>query len=267
MTIAYDAAGDGPAVVLLHSGVCDRRMWDPQWPVLAAAGYRVVRCDLRGYGDTPPATERYSDAADVSDLMDALGLDQVAFIGSSYGGKVSLEVAALHPDRVAALALLCSARPELASLAGETPYGGPGPELMAFGAQEDELLEAGDVEGAVDLNVRTWLGPEASDRVREQVHDMQRHAFGLQLTAEDVERDDPEVDLSAIHAPSLVVSGGRDLADFRQIAVELSGLLAGASHVELPWAGHLPSLERPADVTAMLVDFLTVRFTRPVTAS
>ena len=257
MTIAYDAAGDGPAVVLLHSAVCDRRMWDPQWPVLAEAGYRVVRCDLRGYGDTPPATERYSDAGDVRDLMDALGLERAALIGSSYGGKVSLEVAAQQPDRITALALLCSARQ------GHEP----GPALKAFGAEEDALLAAGDVEGAVDLNVRTWLGPEASDQVRERVRDMQQHAFDLQLGAEDVERDDPGVDLSAIRAPSLVVSGGHDLADFRQIAAELSGLLTGASRVDLPWAGHLPSLERPADVTAMLVDFLTVRVTRLVSES
>ncbi|MET9064505.1 alpha/beta fold hydrolase [Streptosporangium sandarakinum] len=48
MTLSYDMAGDGPALVLLHSGVCDRRMWDPQWPALLDAGYQVVRCDFRG---------------------------------------------------------------------------------------------------------------------------------------------------------------------------------------------------------------------------
>jgi 3-oxoadipate enol-lactonase len=57
--VTYDVAGTGPALVLLHSTVCDRRMWDPQWPVLADAGYRVVRCDFRGYGETPvPTLER-----------------------------------------------------------------------------------------------------------------------------------------------------------------------------------------------------------------
>ena len=96
------------------------------------------------------------------------------------------------------------------------------------------------------------------------------HGFAAKptLTGEKVVlRPFNDGDLSAIRAPSLVVSGGHDLADFRQIAAELSGLLTGASHVDLPWAGHLPSLERPADVTAMLVDFLTVRVTRPVSES
>jgi pimeloyl-ACP methyl ester carboxylesterase len=51
--LAYDAAGTGPTAVLLHSAVCDRRMWDPQWPVLAEVGYRVMRCEFRGFGSTP----------------------------------------------------------------------------------------------------------------------------------------------------------------------------------------------------------------------
>lgn len=58
VTIAYDVAGHGPAVVLLHSTVCDRRMWDPQVPALADAGYRVVRCDLRGFSVPGPGRTR-----------------------------------------------------------------------------------------------------------------------------------------------------------------------------------------------------------------
>jgi 3-oxoadipate enol-lactonase len=255
VTIAYDVAGEGPAVVLLHSGVCDRRMWDPQWPALAQAGYRVVRGDLRGFGDTPAGTVPYADSTDVRELMDELGLERAALVGSSYGGKVSLEIAAQWPDRVTALHLLCSARP------GHEP----GPQLRAFGAREDELLEAGDVAGAVDLNVATFLGPEASDEVRDQVREMQRRAFDIQLAAGDVELEAPRIDLAAVRAPSLVVSGALDLPDFRQIATELSGLLPEASQVELPWAGHLPSLERPAEVTQLLIRFLSVRVTRPVT--
>ena len=86
--------------MLVHSTVCDRRMWDPQWPVLAEAGYRVVRGDFRGFGDTPAADRPYTDAGDVRDLMDALDIAQAALIGSSYGGTVSVEIAARWPDRV-----------------------------------------------------------------------------------------------------------------------------------------------------------------------
>ena len=247
MTIAHDVAGNGPPLLLLHSAVCDRRIWDPQWPVLAEAGYKVVRGDFRGFGDTPAAGRPYTDAGDVRDLMDALGIDRAALIGSSYGGRVAVEIAARWPDRVTAMALIC------AGLPGHEP----GPELRAFGQREEELLEAGDVAAAVDLNVATWLGPQASPATREKVREMQQRAFDLQLAAAgEFELPPAEVDLSAVRAPCLALSGAHDLPDFRAIAASLPGLLPAARHVELPWAGHLPSLERPGEVTPLLTGFL-----------
>ena len=118
-------------------------------------------------------------------------------------------------------------------------------------------MEAGDITGAVELNVDTWLGPDADDTAREAVRQMQRHAFEVQLAATaEFEPITAEFDLSAIHAPCLALSGGHDMADFRQIAARLPGLLTDAHHVELPWAGHLPSLERPSAVADLLVGFL-----------
>ncbi|MFY1670475.1 alpha/beta fold hydrolase [Plantactinospora sp. WMMB334] len=248
MTLFHDVDGAGPAVLLLHSSVCDRRMWDPQWLTLRDAGYQVIRCDFRGFGETPMPDRPYSEARDVRDLLDDLGVQQVAVVAASHGGRVALEVAARWPARVSAMALLCPGMP------GHRP----GPELRAFARREDELIEAGDLAAAVALNVATWLGPEADDATRDRVHDMQRHAFEVQLAAaEDVPQLDlGEPDLGQITAPCLAVSGRHDLPDFRQIAARLPELLPTARHVELPWAGHLPSLERPAEVTALLVDFL-----------
>ncbi|MFE1417025.1 alpha/beta fold hydrolase [Streptomyces sp. NPDC085524] len=247
MTLAYDTTGDGPTLVLLHSAACDRRMWDPQWSALAGAGYRVVRPDFRGFGESPLQDRRHNDAEDVLDLLDSLGVEQAVLVGSSYGGRVAVEIAARRPERVSAMMLLCSGLP------GHEP----GAELQAFGEREDELLEAGDVAGAVELNLDTWLGPDADEGVREQVRVMQRLSFDVQLAApEGAGRRAVEIDLSAVKAPCLAVSGGHDVADFREIAARLPGLLSDARHLELPWAGHLPSLERPAVVTDLLLGFL-----------
>jgi pimeloyl-ACP methyl ester carboxylesterase len=247
MTLSHDVAGTGPTVVLLHSMVCDRRMWDPQVPVLTAAGYRVLRCDLRGFGETPVPDGPYSDAEDVVELLDRLDVHDTALVGSSGGGRVALEVAARWPRRVTSLTLLCSA------LGGHEPSA----ELRAFSEREDPLIEAGDLDAATELNVDLWLGPYASEETREQVRRMQRHAFGIQLAApEEFEPIRHETDLSAIIAPSLIVSGAHDLPDFREIAVELAERLPGARHVELDWAGHLPSLERPEVLNPLLVGFL-----------
>ena len=246
MTLSHDVAGEGPALVLLHSGVCDRRMWDPQWPALIEAGYRLVRCDFRGFGDTPAADGPGNDAEDVLELLDALGIRRAALIASSYGGRVALEIAARWPDRVSAMALLCAALP------GHEPTA----ERHSFNEREEALIEAGDIDGAVELIVDTWLGPDADDAAREAVRQMQRHAFEVQLAAEEFEPVTAGFELSAIQAPCLVVSGGHDMADFRQIAARLGGLLTDAQQVELPWAGHLPSMERPSAVTGLLVGFL-----------
>lgn len=247
MTLVHDVAGTGPAVLLLHAAACDRRMWDPQVPALLDAGYRVVRCDLRGYGDSPLPDGTYDDARDVVDLLDGLGLDRVAVVAASGGGVVAQAVAARWPDRVVALALLCTA------VAGHEP----GPELRAFAEREHELLDAGDVAGATELNVRTLLGSHAGDAAREILHTMQRHAFEVQLAAPAAAGSEAvPFDPAAITAPSLLVSGAHDLPDFRRIAADLATRLPGARLIELDWAGHLPSLERPDVLNPILVDFL-----------
>lgn len=249
MIVSHDVDGPegAPAVVLLHSSVCDRRMWDPQWGPLLAAGFRVVRPDFRTCGDSPAAEAPYSDDGDVRELLDHLGIRRAAVVGASYGGRVALQLAALHPDRVSGLALLCPGRP------GHRPSA----ELREFGAAEDVLLDAGDLLGAAELNARHWLGPDAGPDVHDLVRDMQLHNFEAGL-ADTGGHELPEApaDLSLITAPVLAVGGAHDVRDFREIPAGLPALVPGARHVELPWAGHLPSLERPAEITRLLLEFL-----------
>jgi len=246
MILSHDTAGSGPAVLLLHAGVADSRMWAPQWAPLAQE-HRVIRCDLRGYGDTPLTSEPFDNASDVRELVGSLGDGPVAIVGASSGGNVALQVASAWPDLVSHLVLLNSA------------FALPGTRsLQRFARREDALLEAGDIAGATELNVATWLGPDADDDARDLVRTMQRHAFQVQLGAgEDVHQQaGPAIDLAAITARTLIVSGGQDLDHFRAVANHLAGRIPGAKHTQLGWAGHLPNLERPDEVTALIADFL-----------
>lgn len=134
----------------------------------------MIRPDLRGFGETPLSSYTFWFGDDVIDLLDHLGVDRATFVGSSLGGRVALELAATHPERVAALVLLCPAFRGV----GRTP------SAEAFAAEEGRLLSLGEVDAAVELNVDTWLGPEASEDCRASVRAMQRHAFEVQLAAE-----------------------------------------------------------------------------------
>ncbi len=246
ISLSRNVSGSGPVVVLLHSIAADRRMWDPQFPVLIAAGYRVVWCDLRGFGETPVPDRPFNNAQDVIDLLELLRIERAALVGSSGGGGVALEIAARWPQRVTCLALICTAMAEHE----------PSDELRRFAEREAALLDAGDIAGATKLNVDTWLGPHADAATRNKLGVMQRHAFQVQLADEEVEPIRVEYELSAITAPTLLISGRHDVVDFRQIAAGLVDQLPDARHLELDWAGHLPSLERPEMFNPVLLDFL-----------
>lgn len=243
----YTVAGEGPGVVLLHSGICDARQWDPQWAALSER-FRVVRHDRRGYGESPVPEAPYSDLDDLVAVLDAAGVGDVAVVGSSAGGVLALQLALAQPDRVRRLVLLCA----------DADVAEPTEAVLAFVRREDELVELGDLTAATDLNVGMWVGPEADAATRTLVGAMQRRAFELQLAAgENAERmPGPDTDpaaLARITAPTLVVSGALDVDYFGHVADGLVAAIPDARRLEIPWAAHLPNLERPDEVTDLLL--------------
>lgn len=240
MTNSHQVVGDGPTVLLVHAGVADARMWAAQVEDLQR-DHRVVTLDLRGYGETPlEAGAKYSDAQDVIDVLDELGIETTMVVGASYGGYVVLQAASKRPERFSRLVLM------------SPPTDGPErtDDMRAFGAEEDRLLEAGDIDGATDLNVRFWLGPEADDAARDLLWMMQKHAFEVQEAAGEVDNEEWEV--GGITAPVKLFTGAHEPAYFPACAEHLVEILPDAEHTVLPWAGHLPSLERPTEMTALI---------------
>jgi pimeloyl-ACP methyl ester carboxylesterase len=147
VTIHHEVRGDGPPVLLVHAGIADSRMWAPLAERLVAAAFRAVTCDLQGFGRTPLAPGTVSNGADVFAPLDHLGIERVAVVGASFGGRVALELALRAPERVAALALLDAGLDEFDA----------SDELAAFEAAEEAALEAADLDAAVDANLRTWV--------------------------------------------------------------------------------------------------------------
>jgi len=100
-----DHGGSGDAVLLLHFGGSNLRMWDPVLSFFAT-DYRCITLDLRAHGlsDAPTSGYHIDDMArDVTGVLDALGIDRAHMIGSSIGAEVGLSLAANHPDRMLSL--------------------------------------------------------------------------------------------------------------------------------------------------------------------
>ncbi|WP_371407210.1 alpha/beta hydrolase [Kribbella sp. NBC_00662] len=242
MTISHAVAGNGPDLLLVHAGVADARMWVRQVEELKA-DHRVITLDLRGYGETPlePAA-KYSDAGDVLALLDELGADSVTAVGASYGGYVVQQIASRAPERFNRLVLLCAPTDNVV----------PDDNLRALWSEENELLEAGDVDGATELTVRRWIGPEADDDTRDLLRTMQRRAYDVQLAAGDVDNEEWPVEPEKISAPVRLITGAHDFAFFTNSADYLAERLPTVERIHLPWAGHLPTLERPAGALELI---------------
>jgi pimeloyl-ACP methyl ester carboxylesterase len=230
-----------PHVLLVHAGGLDGRMWHPLAERLKDS-YRVHMPDLRGHGDSPMPDEEFANAEDLVRVLDSLRVGHTAVVGASFGGWVALQLATLAPDRVSCLALMASA----------FDLDDWSPELEAFRTEEEALLEAGDIDGAVELGLRTWVREPA---IADVVADMSRVAFERQQGVEAKVRELP-VDLGAIAVPTLALSGGRDFPDFARIADRIAAEVPNAERAEIEDAGHLIALERPDETAALLRPWL-----------
>ncbi|MCM5557435.1 alpha/beta fold hydrolase [Pleomorphomonas sp. JP5] len=104
-------AGEGPLVLFCHGFPEGKRAWRHQVAALAAAGYRAVAPDMRGYGgsDAPGREDQYTVVHAVGDmvvLLDALGEAQAAIVGHDWGATVAWQAALMRPDRFRAVVAL-----------------------------------------------------------------------------------------------------------------------------------------------------------------
>src|SRR5437879_2559353 len=95
----YETSGDGPAMVLIHAGFLDSRMWDPQIPVFSES-HVVIRYDVRGFGGSDVARNKYSDYKDLRGLLAHLSVKTASLVGVSNGGRIASDFAVEHPSMV-----------------------------------------------------------------------------------------------------------------------------------------------------------------------
>ncbi|MEU4248359.1 alpha/beta hydrolase [Amycolatopsis sp. NPDC026612] len=262
----YDEAGEGPAVVLLHAAIGDRRMWDAQFTELAA-GHRVIRYDRRGFGETGGESGEHAHYEDLLALLDARGIEQAALVGASMGGACALDAALAAPERITRLVLLGSGLtghtwPDhmLAELGAAAV---PADRLARYRAREGDVDPA-DVRAMAEANIRYLVagpGREVSvlpagmvALVREMCEQVYRHDWTAPQWTERI--PDTRHRPADITTPALVVIGTADAPGLVELSAHLAESLPRAELVELGGTGHLPSMERPDAVIALLRKFL-----------
>lgn len=253
--IAYDMAGDGPPLVLLHAGIADRRMWDDQLASFST-DQRVIRYDLRGFGDTPLPAGQFSLRADLRELLRQLDAIPAVIIGCSFGGKTALEAILEFPEIARALVLV------------NAPLGGYewGADLAEAETEIEVAAIAGNFDRAAEIDLRVWVDgphrmPEQVDPAfRKRAHDMARHVYEVASDAE-VEPEPfgrPAIErLGEISVPTLVIAGELDQPDMLAMARIMAEGIPNARLVTIPETAHLPSMERPAEFNRIVREFLS----------
>lgn len=254
----HEIAGDGRPVVLLHPGFADARIWDPQWRPYAEK-FRVVRCDLRGFGRSQIRSMPIRYALDVAHLLDRLEIRGAALVGSSLGGRVALELALTRPDLVHALVLVGAATPETLATA---------PEMKAYAGELMTAIAKRDLDAAVEVNMRAWVdGPHRSPEqvdtdMRAAIAKMQRDALlntrGLaESWVEEATVSDLAQHVREVAVATLVLVGELDMDFIQNEALMLAGQIPEARIETLENTAHAPTIERPDDFNDLVLPFLS----------
>lgn len=245
----FDGPTDGTVILFSNSLASNLTMWDLQIPPLTAAGYRVLRYDSRGHGQSAVADGPYSLemlTADVVGLMDALDLSMVHFCGLSLGGMVGQMLGASHGDRLNSL-ILCST----------TSY-------VALKESWDERIEAArkdGMKGAVDATIDRWLTKAGQERLPNEADKIRRMILttsvdGYCASGVAIQRMDLREKIGDIVIPTLVLVGEHDPST-PVAAAEFIHERIGSSELHIiTEAAHFINVEQDAVFNEALLEFL-----------
>jgi 3-oxoadipate enol-lactonase len=251
----YDVQGAGPALVMIHSALGDLSTWDAQAAAFAGE-YRVIRYDVRGFGQSTGPAGNYSEYTDLLALLDHLKVERAVLMGCSYGGGVAIDFTLACPARVAALI------PVGPALGGFDPPADPLVEPLR--AAIHQAYEVGDIPTATELTAQLWVdGPhrtasQPDPAFRRQALALITYTYHLpDRAAEPLALEPPAADrLGEIAVPTLVILGEEDLASMHAVTALIEQRVPGAKRVILKDTAHLPNMERPGEFNQIVADFL-----------
>ena len=247
--------GKGPALVFLHAGVADKRMWRDQMSAFADR-YRVVAYDRRGFGETRYKPETFSHMQDLRAVLDKLGIEQANLVGCSQGGRFAVDFTLAYPKRVSKLVLVAPA-------IGGAPQPDELPDDIDNLLQQAEQAEDQKHYDLVNrIEAHMWLdGPRSADgRVPGSARDLFLRMNIIPLKSPSPGKDEAAKDsfkrLKEIAAPTLLIWGDLDFPHLQERCALLGKRIKDAKSEVMPGTAHLPNLEQPKKFNALLDAFL-----------
>lgn len=245
----YRLAGPigAPELVLVNSLGTDARIWDSVIDELSRE-FSILSYDKRGHGlsDAPPGDYSLEDHLDdLEGLVDHVGFDQFALCGVSIGGLIGMGFALRDPSRLTAL-ILCDTAPKVGD--------------AATWSARAEMVRAKGLEAIADPVMERWFSlgfrqeqPEALAGWRNLF--LRTSPEGYTSTCATLRDTDLTAEIGNIVTPTLVVAGGQDGATPLSLVEACAEAIPGAHFEVFPDAGHIPSIEQPHELAALIRQF------------
>ncbi|MCL5429171.1 MAG: alpha/beta hydrolase [Chloroflexi bacterium] len=251
----YDVQGEGFPLVLIHAGIANLTMWEKQMPAFTKH-FRVIRNDVRGFGETPDPAGKYTDYDDLKTLLDFLEIKCAHVLGISNGGRIAMEFALTFPEMVDKLVLVAPGLP--GNSAPEDKFD----EEMS--AKYEAAIKSGNNELAAEINAQLWVdgpgrSPEQVDKgFREWALQLIRHTVDVGIGEGEGAYAQPLAAkrLRGLEAPTLLILGEEDLQAMHAIADEIEHGIKNIKRVDMPGTAHLPPMEKPEAFNRIVLDFL-----------
>jgi 3-oxoadipate enol-lactonase len=245
--LRVEGPADGPVLAFSNSLGTDLRSWDALMPLLPP-GLRLLRYDTRGHGlsdcpDGPWTIEDHAD--DLAGLLDAIGAPRAVICGLSVGGLIGQALAHRRPDLVAGL-VLCDTGAKIGT--------------EAMWSDRIHRVEAGGIAAVADGVLERWF--TARFREWDPGFPLWRNMLlrtpveGYLRTAAAIREADYRERARRLRLPALAICGAEDGATPPELVRATAHLIEGCRYEEIPEAGHLPCIEQPAALAALLTGFL-----------
>lgn len=250
----YEVAGEGQPFLMVHAGIANKAMWDDQFDFFAQK-YKVVRYDMRGFGQSPPVADDYQRHEDIRALLDFLKIDHAYLMGCSMGGGACMNFALDYPNRADALMMV-----------GSAPVGFSYDEWSP--SPLDEEMEAayhkGDMERVNELALRIFVDgkgrtpDQVNPALRKKVYDMNMIVLrNEKLLGKDVPPPTSAAQrIGELHLPTLIVIGDLDEEYIARAANFMAASIPGARKIIMPGTAHLPNMEFPNEFNEHVQQFL-----------